>query len=323
MLTICVHIGQIISNDDASYLETNPVDLKWKWKSRLVVSDSLQPHGLYNPWNSPGQNTGMGSFFVFQGIFPTQGSNPGLPHCRWILYQLSPKGSPLKKKSLKKILKKNLKARDLTFQCFVIGCFVIHMLRKFFNMGEEQPSKDHDTIVLFGLDQCWRSLICISVHLAMSNVGSYFCSRGVSVRHIIFCKRHCHDAVMKHGTMPFLSPLPSVLLCGASGIASRSLIATVSVRHLPPPYVWNMTAIFALVPLPLLFRFLCIMQKHKHVTIVLLSQKTLRGSVNPPAPDGVRHSTNCFHVSSPRFSLCSGSACDFVQLSQMTQDSIL
>ena len=45
-------------------------------------------------WNSPGQNTGVGSLSLLQGIFPTQGSNPGLPHCRWILYQLSHKGSP-------------------------------------------------------------------------------------------------------------------------------------------------------------------------------------------------------------------------------------
>ena len=62
--------------------------------SRSVVSDSLRPHGLYSPGNSPGQNTGMGSLSLLQGIFPTQGSNPGLPHCRWILYQLSHKGSP-------------------------------------------------------------------------------------------------------------------------------------------------------------------------------------------------------------------------------------
>ena len=58
------------------------------------MSDSLQPHGLYSPWNSPGQNTGMGSFSLLQGIVPTQGSNPGLLHCRWILYQLSHKGRP-------------------------------------------------------------------------------------------------------------------------------------------------------------------------------------------------------------------------------------
>ena len=53
------------------------------------MSDSLQPHGLYSPWNSPGQNTGVGSQSLLQGIFATQGSNPGLPHCKWILYQLS------------------------------------------------------------------------------------------------------------------------------------------------------------------------------------------------------------------------------------------
>ena len=43
-----------------------------------VMSDSLWPHGLYSPWNSPGQNTGVGSLSLLQGIFPTQGSNPGL-----------------------------------------------------------------------------------------------------------------------------------------------------------------------------------------------------------------------------------------------------
>ena len=41
-----------------------------------------------SPWNSPGQNTGVGSLSLLQGILPTQGLNPGLPHCRWILYQL-------------------------------------------------------------------------------------------------------------------------------------------------------------------------------------------------------------------------------------------
>ena len=56
---------------------------------RAVRSASLQPHDLYSPWNSPGQNTGVDSHSLLQGIFPTQGSNPGLPHCRWIPYQLS------------------------------------------------------------------------------------------------------------------------------------------------------------------------------------------------------------------------------------------
>ena len=63
-------------------------------ESDSVMSDSLWPHGLYSPWNSPGQNIAVGSLSLLQGIFPTQGSNPGLPHCRRILYRLSPKGSP-------------------------------------------------------------------------------------------------------------------------------------------------------------------------------------------------------------------------------------
>ena len=58
------------------------------------MSDSLRPHVLYNPWNSPGCNTGVGSLPLFQGTFPTQGSNPGLLHCRWIIYQLSHQESP-------------------------------------------------------------------------------------------------------------------------------------------------------------------------------------------------------------------------------------
>ena len=63
------------------------IGLKFFWKNALsefeseshsIVSDSLQPHGLYAPRNSPGQNTGW--------VFPTQESNLGLLHCRWILY---------------------------------------------------------------------------------------------------------------------------------------------------------------------------------------------------------------------------------------------
>ena len=58
------------------------------------MSDSLRPHGLDSPWNSPGQNTGVGCLSLLQGIFPTQGLNPGLPQCWWILYRLRHQGSP-------------------------------------------------------------------------------------------------------------------------------------------------------------------------------------------------------------------------------------
>ena len=63
-------------------------------ESQSVMSTSSWTHKLYSPWNSLGQNTGVGSLSLLQGIFLTPGSNPGLPHCRQILYQLSHKGSP-------------------------------------------------------------------------------------------------------------------------------------------------------------------------------------------------------------------------------------
>ena len=62
---------------------------------KVIVTQScltLRFHGLYTPWNSPGQNTGVSSLSLLQGIFPSQGSNPGLPQCRRILYQLSHNG---------------------------------------------------------------------------------------------------------------------------------------------------------------------------------------------------------------------------------------
>ena len=63
-------------------------------ESCSAVSNSLWPHGLYSPWSSPGQDTGVGSHSLLQGIVPTQGSNPDFLPCRWILYQLSHQGSP-------------------------------------------------------------------------------------------------------------------------------------------------------------------------------------------------------------------------------------
>ena len=84
------------------WIERNQILIFWRGRLfRLsesegysVVSDSLRPRGLHSPWNSPGQNTGVGSLSLLQGIFPTRGSNLGLSNCRQILYQLSHKGSP-------------------------------------------------------------------------------------------------------------------------------------------------------------------------------------------------------------------------------------
>ena len=62
------------------------------------MSDSFRRHGLYTTsllcsWDFPGKSTGVGGHFLLQGIFPTQGLNPGLPHCGQTLYPLSHRGS--------------------------------------------------------------------------------------------------------------------------------------------------------------------------------------------------------------------------------------
>ena len=91
--------GSVVTRYSKRKTKIYPISI-WKsfqhlWsENHSVMSDSLWPHGLYSPWNSPGQNTEVGSLSLLQGIFPTQGSNPGLLHCRQILYQLSHKGSP-------------------------------------------------------------------------------------------------------------------------------------------------------------------------------------------------------------------------------------
>ena len=69
------------------------IELKVKWKSLSRVQLS-ETSWTIQSMDSPGQNTGVGSLSLLQGIFPTQGSNPGLPHCRRILYQLNHQGSP-------------------------------------------------------------------------------------------------------------------------------------------------------------------------------------------------------------------------------------
>ena len=66
-------------------------------ESCSVVSNSLQPRGIYSPWNAPGQNTRVGSLALLQGISPTQGSKPGIKPRSPTLqadYQLSHKGNP-------------------------------------------------------------------------------------------------------------------------------------------------------------------------------------------------------------------------------------
>ena len=96
------------SNESSIYIGVSLVDQlvrihlqcwwTWKW-SCSVVSDSFLPHGLQptrllHPWDFPGKSTGVGCHFLLQKIFPTQGLNPGLPHCKQMLYRLSDQVSP-------------------------------------------------------------------------------------------------------------------------------------------------------------------------------------------------------------------------------------
>ena len=103
-------------------------------ESRSVASDSLRPRGLYSSWNSPGQNTGVGTFLFSRGMFPTQRSNPGLPHCRQILYQLSCQESPkctLVHQYFKNVIKhsdfnwvRSSQHRSSFSLVFYMGCFL-------------------------------------------------------------------------------------------------------------------------------------------------------------------------------------------------------
>ena len=99
---MCINLYWQMKGYEDTQKELESLGHEVKSESRSVVSDSLRPHGIYSPWNSPGQNTGVSSLFLLQGIFPTQVLNSGLPHRRQILYHLSHLGSPRKWKALDK-----------------------------------------------------------------------------------------------------------------------------------------------------------------------------------------------------------------------------
>ena len=96
------------------------------------MSDSLRPCGLSSPWTSPGKNTGVGSHSRLQGIFPIQGSNSGLPHCRRILYQW------VTRENVNKSLKKNLS----NFRCFyMMPGHIAHSIRTLSLFWESSSSE--------------------------------------------------------------------------------------------------------------------------------------------------------------------------------------
>ena len=92
------------------------------------MSESLQPHGLYSPQNPPGQNTGVGSLSLLQGIFPTQGLNPGLPHGTQILYQLCHKGRPRILELVAYTFCRSSQTRNQTRVSYIAGGFFFNYL---------------------------------------------------------------------------------------------------------------------------------------------------------------------------------------------------
>ena len=91
------------------------------------LCDPMELASFFCPWNSPGQNSGVGSHSLLQEIFPTQGSNPGFPHYRQILYHLSQQGSPTTFKSMS----------NVTSSWFNLKCLVQHLCSIFLSCWEK------------------------------------------------------------------------------------------------------------------------------------------------------------------------------------------
>ena len=79
-----------------SPFQANSINVLVAQSCPTLCAHALQPVRLLCPWDSPGKNTGVGIHSLLQGTFSTQGSNPGLRHCRQILYHLSHQGNPFR-----------------------------------------------------------------------------------------------------------------------------------------------------------------------------------------------------------------------------------
>ena len=131
------------------------------------MPSSLRPHGLYSPWNSPGQNTGVGSLSLLQEIFLTQGSNWGLLQFRQILYQLSYEGAP-EEGNLD--LTDNLKG-SLCEECLLCGLILIthtHYIGSYSKTSTHDHDLDYVTIGKGGKEE---------ISSGYEGVKDYSCTR--------------------------------------------------------------------------------------------------------------------------------------------------
>ena len=96
------------------------------WESHSVMSNSL-PARLLSPWDFPGKTIGVGCHLLLQGIFPTQGSNPGLLHCRQTLPS-EPPGKPTKYTPVIKIQQENRGPRTFKGSLFSYFLYLLAYL---------------------------------------------------------------------------------------------------------------------------------------------------------------------------------------------------
>ena len=115
--------------------------------THLCLTLWLQPSSFLCPWNSLGKNTGVGSHSLLQGIFPTQESNPGLTHCRQILYCLSHQGSPSNVYYICNKMEKTVLFKDLfymghfyTFYCVCYNIASVLCLQVLWSLSS--PTRD-------------------------------------------------------------------------------------------------------------------------------------------------------------------------------------
>ena len=139
-------------------------------ESRSVVFHCLWLHGLCGPWNSSGQNTGVGRFSLLWEIFPTHGSNPSLPPCRWILYQLNHKGSPrILEWVVYSFSSGSSRPKNQTrVSCIAGGFFTNWAIR-------DAPISSHSILYLLGLPRRQRGKIFNPVYYSQRALKLDFC----------------------------------------------------------------------------------------------------------------------------------------------------
>ena len=137
---------------------------EWKSLSHVWLCDPMDC-----PWNSPGQNTGMDSCSLLQRIFPIQGSNPGLPHCRQILYCLSHRRSPLFLRSLSNTVENEEASifnadSDFCSKCSHKFCFTSNVNVIWWDM------RSVEVRAAIGVEEwrCWQQ--CVPCHSFLTSV---------------------------------------------------------------------------------------------------------------------------------------------------------